>query len=300
MRLPRNGLVLAMLAAGCVDELGMEDAGCAIDVCAPGYFCCSDTCLQDGEQCLGACAAVGSGVGAERFLPFVPGSVWVYEVRSAATHQIEDYKHLRLGAEEDLAPFANGRGYRLCREDRSVDDVVQRGSIRWQRDTGAGALWVRNLRYDTTGVVKDELCVPPAVRLDESATGLCVGATFDSRWTSRTVEDPVTCTGGPSACPTANAAVFEKWETMAVDTQVWVPALGDQRALRVRRILDLGGVDEVSDFWFVRGVGKVTEYVPTDEDERLIYFDIPGVGSGGTNPYRMISECTPEWRPAFP
>lgn len=101
-------------------------------------------------------------------------------------------------------------------------------------------------------------------------------------------------------CPTTDTEVGLRWETKDVDTPMPVPDHGEQPALHVRRRLDLGEVDEVTDFWFVRGVGKVQEHVPTDEDERLIYFDIPGVGSGGTNPFRTIGECTPEWLPAFP
>lgn len=300
MRLIVAGLCPCVLAASCVPPVPLPDTPCDIDRCLDGFRCCNGVCIPESEQCLGACAAPVSGVGADRYLPFVPGSVWVYEVRSAATQQIVDYKHLRLGAEEELAPFAEGRAHRLCREDRSVDDVVQRGSIRWQRDTGAGALWIRNLRVDVNGVTKDELCVPSAVRLDESYPHRCVGAELDSPWTSRTVDDPVACTAGPLTCPTTDADVFEHWETEAIDALVWVPGMGNQRALRVRRTLDLGDVDEVSTFWFVRGVGKVNEYVPTDEDERLIYFDIPGVGSSGVNPFRAIGECTPEWWPGFP
>lgn len=300
MRVALAGACACMLAASCVPDIPLDGGPCDIDACVAGYYCCNGDCIPVDQQCLGECADPAAGVGAERYLPFVPGSVWVYEVRAAATGQIDDYKHLRLGAQEDLAPFAEGPGYRLCREDRSADDVVQRGSIRWQRDTGAGALWIRNLRFDTTGVVKDELCIPGAVRLDESSTGLCVGAMLDGRWTSRTVDDPVACTAGPSACPTTDTEVNEWWETWALHEEEEVPGHGAQETLRVRRTLDLGDVEEVSDFWFVRGVGKVREWVPTDEDERLIYYDIPGVGSGGTNPFRMIGECTPGWRPAFP
>ena len=201
MRVTVAAMVLGVPATSCVPLITLDGAPCAIDSCLDGDRCCNGKCIRDSEQCLGDCATAVSGVGAERYLPFVPGSVWVYEVRTAANGQIDDYKHLRLGEEEELAPYAEGRAHRLCREDRSIEDVVQRGSIRWQRDTGAGALWVRNLRIDTTGVVKDELCVPPAVRLDEGdQRGACVGYRFDATWTSRTVDDPVACTGGPLAC----------------------------------------------------------------------------------------------------
>ena len=286
-------------AGACAPLLDVDRAPCDGVACAAGFSCCDGICIDAAEPCLGACAAPVSSDASDRYQPFVSGSVWVYEETTSGTGQFENYKHLRLGAEEDLAPVADGRAHRLCREDRSFEDATNSGAIRWERDTGESAVWVRNLRIDASGVTKDEVTIPYAVRVDESPARLCVGAAFDTSWTSRTVNDPASCVDGPAVCPTTDTAVPERWLVEAIDEPVDVPGQGAMPSLRATRTMTVAGVDEVKTFWFVRGIGKVKEVVPTDDTESLLFFDIPGVATGGDNPFRPLSECDAAWWPSF-
>ncbi len=291
-------IVVAILVSACVPRLEIIGAPCDGKACAAGFSCCQGSCIAAEEQCVGRCLEPSD----ERFMPFAVDSVWTYDVINTSTRQFDSIKKLRLGAEESLAPWGDGVAQRLCREDRNTDDGINAAAIRWEEDLGDAAVWRRNLRIDASGPTKDELPTPSAMRIDESADRVCVGARYRTDWVERVI-DPPNCatyaTGDPSDCVSADNDVIEEWFVDAIDAPVDVVGVGIVPCLQVTRTMTTVAEIEVTTFWFARGIGKVQEVNPAEETEELLFFSIPDGLSGGVDVGAPIGRCDPEWWPLF-
>lgn len=306
----------ALTTLACVPMLELDGAPCAGALCADGYMCCKGTCQRIDEPCIGACIddRLDEGQSA-RYMPFVVDSRWTYLVTTSGSGSVE-WKRLMLGPEAPIGGFAEGAAHALCREVRNSLGVLLDGALRWERDNGRSAEWLRNLRIDldaARGATKDEYPDGRALRLDEDPDKTCVGHRFTHAYDERVVR--------PERCPYVRSErswdaddavqcadnggleIIQKsdvWTVEAIDEPLSF-AGNEVSTLRVRREQSASDIDavEVSTFWFARGLGKIKEVTVLQETEDLLYVDVPGVAELGVDPDPTFQTdaCSAEWWP---
>lgn len=310
------GSVGGALLMACVPPLPPEGP-CAADACLDGYRCCDGWCKPADEPCLGACIDDRSDEGQRsRYLPFIVGARWTFLVTDIGS-ETRQWKRWALGPEVEIGGLADGRAHLQCREVRDGDGNLYDGSLRWELDTGHGALWQRSLRVDVSApgeVAKDEYPDPFAIRLDEGPD-TCVGRTFTHTYQELVVR-PSACTGitfaegehwgadDPARCAEAGGlAIVDKtdvWTVQKIDEVVEV-AGQELSTLRVRREQTSSDsqIPEIATFWFARGVGKVMEVTENKQQEELLFVDMPDVGMLGQDDDRaaQIDDCSLDWWP---
>jgi hypothetical protein len=187
-----------------------------------------------------------------RYMELRTGASWTYQIDG------EDEKTQTVGALETMD------GDKLGVQAFRVETEKAGGSVvSWQEDTGDAIL--RHRETDMAGsTATDEIYEPYRTRISEVEEHLQPGAT----WTEAYVEYLTDLDTGE----TTTVDKVERWEVIAVDAAVRVPA-GDFCALQVRRTSTVGGSDgSDKTYWFARGVGKIKE-IGDDRTEELVDWD---------------------------
>lgn len=208
-------------------------AGCASDTTSPTPFDCPDT---------------------GPYLELRTGASWTYRVDDGTT--ITE-KTQTVGVLEDVGgAHAGTMAYRI--ETTKPGGTV----VSWQADTADAVVRYREL--DMSGSVStDETYQPYRTRISQTADHTAAGAIWTEDYTE-VVTDTATAT-------TTTADKSERWEVVAVDEPVTVPA-GELCALRLRRTSTVAGTPgSDKTYWFVRGIGKVKEAGANQTEELLAH-----------------------------
>lgn len=190
-----------------------------------------------------------------RYLPMRTGASWTYRVTDDNGDMTE--KTQTVGAEEDVG------GAKVGTLAFRVETTKAGGTVTsWQEDTGDGV--IRHHERDASGTTAtDEWYEPYRTRISESTAHVTAGAAWSEDYTE-SVTDLATNL-------TTTASKTERWEVVAVDEVVSVPA-GDFCAMRVHRTSTVGGVPgSDKTYWFARDVGKVKETGATQTEELVEY-----------------------------
>ena len=164
-------------------------------------------------------------------------------------------------------------------------------------------MWVRNTRYDATGIALNQYPRPSALRASDEQN--CEGdkwiADFE-QWNIKPADD---CPGGdasdPSACTHHVTKIHEAWRVDAIDEAVKVDALGTFKNLAVTREtydLTTQATPVSAKFWFAPGIGKIKERTQHISAEILAGWDIPNAPKRGT--VADMGPCDEAWDPSKP
>ncbi len=212
-------------AAGTVDAATAIDAPAAID--AP--------VATDAPA--GGCPTTG------RYLALATGRTWTYRVTDVATGAVKTKSQVVGPLENITAIHAGVMAYRVT--------TTQPGGTTesWQEDTGSAIR--RHKENDNTGAASSSTRFDPyRTRVDELPAHLITGAQWSESYTELT-----TITG---MAPTT-AAKTERWNVIAVDEPLTVPA-GTFCTLHLHRVSTVGGLPgSDKEYWFARRVGKIKE-----------------------------------------
>lgn len=237
----RSSLALIFLAAcgggpsggPSTDAAGTGDAATAID---------ATTAI---DAATGGCPTTG------RYLPLATGRSWTYRVTDVATGAVKTKTQVVGALENITAVHAGVMAYKVT--------TTQPGGTTesWQQDTGSAIR--RHKENDNAGATASTTQFDPyRTRVDETPAHVVAGAQWSESYT-----ELVTVTGMAQT----TAAKNERWNVVAVDEPVTVPA-GTFCTLHLHRVSTVGGMPgSDKQYWFARGVGKIKEAGATQVEE---------------------------------
>ncbi len=183
----------------------------------------------------------------DRYLPYQPGYSWTYRVTNLADGSVfTKAQSLTMGSDPTFGEVivqttnkANGSTVSALQfvQNATQDAVVRRQ----QEDRSADGTLKQTTTY-----------VDGQTRLDEHPDRIVLDATWQETYTATVVA----ATGVPADTVTERT---DTWTVLGVDVDCGSP-LGDFKCLRVRRSRTVMGTETSSkDFFFAKGIGKVSE-----------------------------------------